>query len=79
MSGNHHSRVIIESIDANLRQTVKDIMVTLAPKTFSGANVFPVSLFRSFCHLVFEFVSNFGFRISDLTCSTVNCLLPWVK
>jgi len=26
---------------------------------------FPMDSFRSFCHLVFEFVSNFGFRYSD--------------
>ena len=27
---------------------------------------FLTSLFRSFCHLVFEFVSDFGFLYSDL-------------
>ena len=26
---------------------------------------FPMVSFRSFCHLIFEFVSNFGFRYSD--------------
>jgi len=27
---------------------------------------FPKGSFRSFCHLVFEFVSSFEFRVSDL-------------
>ena len=39
MTGTRSSQVIIEPLDADLRQRVEEIMTALAPKTFAGAKV----------------------------------------